>query len=81
MKTLTIRGLPQNVHENLKRRATENRRSLNQEIIAELVEAVEGDDVRGRVNSVIASNERFRGQLKNTLSEEEIREAIDDGRR
>jgi plasmid stability protein len=81
MKTLTIRGLPQEVHENLKRRAAENRRSLNQEIIAELVEAVEGNDVRGRVNSVIASNERFRGQLKNTLSEEEIREAIDDERR
>jgi hypothetical protein len=80
MKTLTIRGLPQNVHEKLKRRAAENRRSLNQEIIAELVELVERNHVTGRIDSVICSNDLFRGQLKKTLSEEEIREAIDEGR-
>ncbi len=80
MKTLTIRGLPQEVHETLKRRAAENRRSLNQEIIAELVEAVEVSNIRNRIDSVMASNEWFRGQLKHTLPEEQIREAINEGR-
>ena len=33
MPNLTIKNLPREVHENLKRRALEHRRSLNQEIL------------------------------------------------
>jgi plasmid stability protein len=33
MPNLTIKNLPQEVHESLKRRAAGNRRSLNQEIL------------------------------------------------
>jgi predicted DNA-binding antitoxin AbrB/MazE fold protein len=42
MKTLTIRGVPEELHERLRQRARQNRRSLNQEIIAELT-MIEGD--------------------------------------
>jgi plasmid stability protein len=33
MPNLTIKNLPREVHENLRRRAVEHRRSLNQEIL------------------------------------------------
>ena len=36
MATLTIRNLPDELHAILKERARQNRRSLNQEVIAEL---------------------------------------------
>lgn len=35
MKTLTIRGVPDELRASLKARAKKNRRSLNQEVIAE----------------------------------------------
>jgi antitoxin FitA len=41
MAHVTIRNIPDDVYERLKRRAAENRRSLNQEIIG-LLERVDG---------------------------------------
>jgi plasmid stability protein len=38
MATITIRDLPEHLHLILKQRARRNRRSLNQEVIAELAE-------------------------------------------
>lgn len=78
MKTLTIRGLPDDVHERLKQRARLNRRSLNQELIAELVEVLK-DDVGG--GEVLSACEHFRSGLKNPQSAEMIRAAINEGRK
>ena len=80
MKTLTIRGLPDEVHERLKKRAKANRRSLNQEVIAELAREAEAGERKDKVARVLESVEKFRAGLKQTLSAEEIREAIEDGR-
>ncbi|MCF6311002.1 MAG: Arc family DNA-binding protein [Verrucomicrobiales bacterium] len=80
MKTLTIRGLPDEVHGRLKKRAKANRRSLNQEVIAELAREYEVEERKAKVERIIASADRFRAGLKRTLSAEEIREAIEEGR-
>lgn len=40
MPTITVRGVPDHVHQQLKRRAEDNRRSLNQEVLRVLEEAV-----------------------------------------
>jgi plasmid stability protein len=80
MKTLTIRGLPDEVHKQLKKRAKVNRRSLNQEIIAELAREAEAEERGIKVAKVLKSVEKFRAGLKQSLSAEEIKEAIEDGR-
>jgi plasmid stability protein len=41
MATLTVKNIPQKVFERLKRRAKTNRRSLNQEVIAVIEQALE----------------------------------------
>lgn len=40
MPTITVRNVPDHVHQHLKRRAEEHRRSLNQEMLRVLEEAV-----------------------------------------
>lgn len=83
MKTLTMRGLPAEVHARLKKRAKANRHSLNQEVITELAELAreaEVEERKKRVVQVLGSIKRFRTGLKQTLSVEEIRAAIEEGR-
>ncbi|MCF6311000.1 MAG: hypothetical protein L3J39_00970 [Verrucomicrobiales bacterium] len=80
MKTLTIRGLPDEAHASLKGWARKNRRSLNQEMIAELAREIEAEGRRERVEQIIASADKFRAGLKRALSAEEIHEIIEDGR-
>jgi len=41
MATITVRGVPDHVHQHLKRRAEEHRRSLNQEVVRVLEAAVD----------------------------------------
>ena len=40
MPTITVRNVPDHVHQHLKQRAEEHRRSLNQEMLRVLEEAV-----------------------------------------
>jgi plasmid stability protein len=40
MPTITVRDVPDHVHQQLKRRAEENRRSLNQEVLRMLENTV-----------------------------------------
>ena len=40
MPTITVRNVPDHVHQHLKRRAEEHRRSLNQEVLRVLEETV-----------------------------------------
>jgi plasmid stability protein len=48
MTTFTLKGIPDDLYERLKRRAAENRRSINGEMLICLEEALLG----GRVNQV-----------------------------
>ena len=83
MPTLTIRNVPDDLHEALKERARKNRRSVNQEVIAELSEVAVGDQEMGKRNramQMIALAGELRKELQRTLSPEEIRVAIDEGR-
>ena len=84
MPTLTIRNVPDDLHVALKERAKKNRRSVNQEVIAELSEAAVGsqqEDKGNRAMQMIALAGELRKELQRTLSAEEIRAAIDEGRR
>lgn len=78
MATLTIRNLPDAVHERLKAQAKRNRRSLNQEVVVELSETSlkEGFAMR----NLVEESQAFYGALKRPLSAGEIREAIEEGR-
>ena len=54
MAILTIRDVPDELHQRLKEQAKLNRRSLNQEVIAELIE---------RHNRGVAERVRFMNQM------------------
>jgi len=87
MKTLTIRGLPDEVHARLKAQAARNRRSLNQEVIAELAARLEvsgGTDderKRRRTEEMLGMVAEFRKGIPRFLTAEEIDAAIEEGRR
>lgn len=86
MATLTIRNLPDELHETLKLRAKRNRRSLNQEVIAELANAsgavMEGDAERKRVRAeeMIGMVKDLRSRMTHFMTAEEIDAAKREGR-
>ena len=88
MSTLTIRNVPDDLHARLKERARRNRRSLNQEVIAELDAALSGSETgegrlaRRRAINAQATREvaRVREEVTGYMTAEEILEAIEDGR-
>lgn len=80
MKTLTIRGLPDEVHARLKKQAQENRRSLNQEVIAELVSGERNNERGAFVRSMLEEADAVYGAVSKPMTTDEIRKAIDDGR-
>lgn len=86
MATLTIRNLPDELHRELKERAKRNRRSLNQEVIAELADAscavMEGDVERKRLRAeeMIGMVKELRSQMKGFMTAEEIDAAKREGR-
>lgn len=88
MATLTIRNLPEEVHAALKERARLHRRSVNQEVIAELASMPEdgGDALRlkisrERMERALGEIEELRKGLSHFLTAEEIDAAKADGRR
>lgn len=83
MKTMTIRDVPEDLHAALKARARRNRRSLNQQVIAELSREGEGEtDVeRGlRVEHEIREVAALRKRAKGFLTAAEIDNAKREGR-
>ena len=80
MKTLTIRGLPDEVHKKLKERAKGNRRSLNQEVVEELVQVVGRSKRVSYVEDLLSSADALYAKVEQPLSPEEIKEAVEDGR-
>ncbi len=87
MATLTIRNLPEELHEALKIRAKRNLRSLNQQVIAELLAVVPETEeqrkeaARERMRRANEKIDAMRSRLPRFLSAEEIDAAIEEGRR
>lgn len=85
MAILTIRGLPDSVHKCLKERARQNRRSLNQEVIAELSARIEEstriEEAKSRMRQAQAEIERLQARHEIALTAEQIRAVIEEGRK
>ena len=71
MPAITLKALSVPLHRRLKARAARHKRSLNQEVIAVLEEAV-APSKRVDVEAMIAETRRFRESLKFTITPEEI---------
>ena len=83
MATLTIRNLPEQLHETLKLRAKRNHRSVNQEVIAELSLAITQEPLaerNARVDREILEIDALRARAKGFLTAEQIDEAKREGR-
>jgi len=83
MKTITIRELPDELHAVLKERAKANRRSLNQQVIAELggVVPMETEGERKmRVEREIRRAGELRSRMKGFMTAAEIDAAKTEGR-
>ena len=78
MATLTIKNLPDELYQELKRRAGENRRSLNREVVYSLEQLIKGERARARPS--VADFRALREKYPlSPLSEEELARAIDEG--
>jgi plasmid stability protein len=63
MAAITLKSLPVTLHRTLKARAARHKRSLNQEVIAVLEEAV-APSRRVDVEATLAATRQFRDSLK-----------------
>lgn len=82
MRTMTLRDVPDEVHARLKERARRNRRSLNQQAIADLSEMGLGETTEERVTRVereIRASEALRARASGFLSAGEINSAKREG--
>lgn len=78
MATITLKGIDDQLLDRLKKMAKSNRRSLNQEIIFRLEELVPTRPLN--FEEVMELVEKTRPRMKGKLSEEEIDQAIKEGR-
>jgi plasmid stability protein len=80
MAAITLKSLPPSLHRALKHRASRHKRSLNQEVIAVLEEAV-APARRVDVAAMIARTRALRDSLKFTATLDEIDRFKREGRR
>ena len=82
MPSITLKGVPVKLYRELKRRAAEERRSLNAEAIRRLEESVAGtiDPARDPEAFIKRVREMNRKYSITALSVDEIRDAINEGR-
>jgi plasmid stability protein len=78
MPSITLKKIPARLHDQLKLRAKQNRRSLNSEVIALLEQSVEPKQVD--VTELLEKARRFRSILTFEATDEEISEAKRQGR-
>ncbi len=79
MPTLTIKGMPDDLYQALKERATRNRRSLNSEILMCIERSVAAHRVDPE--SFLARAADLRAELSGPpLTDELLKEAIDEAR-
>ncbi|CAN5209923.1 hypothetical protein BH23BAC3_BH23BAC3_10940 [soil metagenome] len=75
---ITIRDIPDEVYEKLKKQAELHQRSINSEVIFYLKQLVQSH--RPDPDQVIARAKKLKQQAKGSLTLQQIREAIDQGR-
>jgi len=75
---ITIRGIPDDIYEKLKRQAERHHRSINSEVIVYLKKMVQSH--RRDPNQIIARAKKLKQKAKGSLSIDQIQEAIDQGR-
>jgi hypothetical protein len=78
-KNISIKGIPMDVYETIKKRAERNHRSMNNEII-NLLSNVNENDQLNRYKTVLQNVKELKKGCRGTLSPEEIRAAIEEGR-
>ncbi|HEX2202354.1 MAG TPA: Arc family DNA-binding protein [Longimicrobium sp.] len=79
MVTLTLKNVPEDLYEDLKRSAERHRRSINREAIVRLEQALRGG--RPNVEDTLARVRRLRAQTPNVfVTDEALRAARDEGR-
>jgi plasmid stability protein len=80
MATLTIKNIPLEVYERLKRRAKANRRSINQEVIAVIERALETPPID--VDSTLERTQKIRElTAQYRLRDEELEQWKNEGRK
>jgi plasmid stability protein len=80
MTTLTIKNIPNEVYDKLKRRAKANRRSLNQEAIAVIEQALETPPID--VRSTLERTRKIRElTAQYRLREEDLEQWKNEGRK
>lgn len=75
---ISVKGIPMDVYEQIKKRAERNFRSINSEIIATITESLEVNRVDAEIVAYRARE--LRKRAKGTLPIEEILKAIEEGR-
>ncbi|MDB4951832.1 MAG: DNA-binding protein [Gemmatimonadetes bacterium] len=80
MATLTIKNMPDDLYDQLKRKAAEDHRSLNGEAIFLLGQAVR--ERAGGVQALLARADELRRRAPNVwVTDQDIEDAINEGRR
>tara|TARA_R100001143_G_scaffold63594_1_gene73167 strand:+ start:22690 stop:22932 length:243 start_codon:yes stop_codon:yes gene_type:complete len=75
---ITIRDIPDDVYEKLKRQAELHHRSINSEVIVYLKKIVQSQ--RRDPAQIIAQAKKLKKKAKGSLTIQQIQEAIDQGR-
>ncbi|MTI89488.1 MAG: Arc family DNA-binding protein [Balneolaceae bacterium] len=75
---ITIRDIPDDIYEKLKRQAELHHRSINSEVIVYLKKIVQSH--RRDPDQIITRAKKLKEKAKGSLSIEQIQEAIDQGR-
>jgi plasmid stability protein len=75
---ITIRDIPDDIYEKLKRQAELHHRSINSEVIVYLKKMVQSH--RRDPDQIIARAKKLKKKAKGSLSIDQIQEAIDLGR-
>jgi len=75
---ITIRDIPDDIYERIKRRAALHHRSINSELIVSLERSVKAH--RRDPSQIINKAKKLKKQAKGSLSIDEIQSAIDQGR-
>jgi antitoxin FitA len=78
MPSITVKNIPEDIYNKLKRQAEAQHRSMNSEIIACLERYVE--PTRVSPDEILRQARMMRNKVRGSLSAEEIQDAIDQGR-
>lgn len=78
MPSITLKNIPAPLYQKIKKRAKAQHRSINSEIIACLEQAAQSNRVSSE--EVLYQARQIRAGIQSGLTEQEIQDAIDEGR-